>query len=138
MLICNAGIMELPDLQSLLQSQSAGTGNDSEIDLSILDGLALDVRLSAETATGAPFPMTDLAAAIIVNDGRASFDIGRADAIGGAVSGAITLQAQDGATAFSADLVGKNIELEQKQVLKLETPQNATSMVRYCYTYLYC
>ena len=105
--------VELPGLQSLLQSQSNGAGNDSEIDLSILDGLALDVRLSAETATGAPFPMTDLAAAIIVNDGRASFDIGRADAIGGAVSGAFTLQAQDGATAFAADLVGKNIELEQ-------------------------
>ena len=105
--------VELPDLRNLLQSQPNGSTGEAGIDLSFLDGLALDVRLSAETATGAPFAMTNLAAAIIINDGRASFDIGQADAIGGALSGSITLQAQDGATAVSADLVGKNIELEQ-------------------------
>ncbi|MEP1209109.1 MAG: AsmA family protein [Rhizobiaceae bacterium] len=103
----------LPDIQSLLLAQADGAEPGSKFELSFLDGVALDVRLSADTATGAPFAMTGLAAAIIVNDGRASFDIGTAKAIGGSVSGSVSLQAQDNSVAISADIVGNNIELDQ-------------------------
>lgn len=103
----------LPNFQNLLQTQSGTDEASTKLDLSILEGLALDVRLSANTATGIPFAMNNLAAAFIVNDGRASFDIVRAEAIGGSVSGSVTLQAQDESMAITTDLVGDNIELGQ-------------------------
>ena len=103
----------LPNIQNLLQTQTTTPDDPANIDLSVLEGLALDVRLSANSATGAPFPVTNLAAAIIVNDGRASFDIGTASAIGGSVSGSVSLQAQDKSIAIAADLVGTKIELAE-------------------------
>jgi AsmA protein len=111
----------LPNLGQLLQGQAAAAETPEKFDLTFLEGLALDVRLSAESASGAPFPVSNLAAAIIVNEGRASFDIGQAESLSGTVSGSINLQNQEGALALSADLVANAIDLEQLTQVYKET-----------------
>lgn len=110
----------LPQFAQLLQGPAAtatGTGNgetaSTKFDLAFVEGLALDVRLSAKSASGAPFPVANLAAAAIINDGRASFDIGQAESLGGTISGSINLQSQEDAIALSANLVATAIDLSQ-------------------------
>ncbi|MEP0942551.1 MAG: AsmA family protein [Rhizobiaceae bacterium] len=103
------------------ETTEATTESAAGFELSFVEGLALDVRLSAKTAENAPFPMTNLAAAVIVNDRRASFDIGQAESLGGTVSGSIKLQSQDDALSVSADLVANAIDLGQLTQVYQET-----------------
>ncbi|NKB52681.1 MAG: AsmA family protein [Rhizobiaceae bacterium] len=109
----------LPSFQDLLQSTPVNSDKPAEIDLSFLEGLALDVRLSSKIASGAPFEMNNLAAAVIVKDGRASFDIGRVETVGGTVSGSVNLQNQESSAAITADIVANNTDLaELTQIYK--------------------
>ncbi|MCJ8307897.1 MAG: AsmA family protein [Hyphomicrobiales bacterium] len=112
----------LPQIDQLLQGPTAASTDEnttSKFDLSFVEGLALDVRLSANSASGTPFPVANLAAAAIINDGRASFDIGQAESLGGTISGSINLQSQEDAIALSANLVATAIDLsELTQVYK--------------------
>ncbi len=111
----------LPNLQDLLQSTPGTSEEPAKIDLSFLEGLALDVRLSSKIATGAPFEMNNLAAAVIVKDGRASFDIGRVETVGGTVSGSVNLQSQENSVAVSADIVANNTDLAELTQIYKET-----------------
>jgi AsmA protein len=100
----------LPEFNSLWAASPLST-DSSEYDLSILQGIALDVRLSAKTASTAPFSMSNLAASVIVKDGRAGFDIGHAEIIGGTVVGSINLQKLDDSISAAANFTLSDIEL---------------------------
>ena len=111
----------LPDFAQLLRRPSGATDGPAKFDLTFLEGLALDVRLSAKSASGTPFPITNLAAAVIVNEGRASFDIGQAESLDGTVSGSINLQSRESDLSLSADLVANTIDLGQLTQVYKET-----------------
>ncbi|WP_449301295.1 AsmA family protein [Pseudahrensia aquimaris] len=79
---------------------------------SIAQGLAMDVRLSANSATSGPLAMQNLAASLFVKDGKALFDVAQAEALDGQVAG--TFQPRtDAKLGFSSDLKLTGIDLEQ-------------------------
>jgi AsmA protein len=110
----------LPEINSLWGATPAPSENDEYV-LSVLQGIALDVRLSAKTATSAPFSMSNLAASIIVKNGRAGFDIGQAEALGGAVTGSVDLQTLDNSISAAANFTLSDIELGELTRIYQET-----------------
>lgn len=69
-----------------------GEGDDiATIDTGFLRQLALDLRLSAQTAQIGPVALGNLAAAARIEEGRAVFDIGDATAYGGNVIGRVVI-----------------------------------------------
>ncbi|MEE9313445.1 MAG: AsmA family protein [Rhizobiaceae bacterium] len=89
---------------------STATGNNN---FDFLKGFNLDLRLSANTATSAPIEFENLAAAVIVREEKASFDIGYADTLGGTLSGSITLQTENNEGQFSTNMALKKINLDE-------------------------
>lgn len=104
--------IELPDLQSLLVPAGDNAEETARLNLSFTDNLALDVRLSSDTATSGSFTMNNLAAAALVRDGSASFDIGAAEALGGTVAGSISLRTLEESIEAAADFSLSDIDLE--------------------------
>ncbi|MGI9354907.1 MAG: AsmA family protein [Rhizobiaceae bacterium] len=106
----------LPNPASLAL-QDADITPTGKLDLSFLKGFGLDLRLSASTATLEPFEITDMAAAAIVRDGSASFEIGEAQALGGQMAGSISFSEGKGVGLFATDLSLNAVELEQLTTL---------------------
>lgn len=83
------------DLASFLQAftplPSTGEEIAETIDTSFLNQLSMDMRLSAQAATLGKLSLTNVAAAARIDEGRATFDIGDANAYGGSVLGRIVL-----------------------------------------------
>lgn len=102
----------LPD-PGLLATAAKVEGQPERIDLSYLDGFGLDLRLSADAAFGAPFEMADVAAAAIIRQGRAAFEIGNASALGGNLAGSVSMQKTNGLGEFVADLSFSDVDLAQ-------------------------
>ncbi|MBP1861926.1 AsmA family protein [Rhizobium herbae] len=75
---------------SFLPLQLAGSP-----DMAFLKQIGLDLRLSAQEASYGPIALTDVAAGIMAENGRASVDIGDGTYAGGSLSGRIAL-AKDG------------------------------------------
>lgn len=73
---------------------SAAGGIARTVDTDFFEWLRLDLRLSARQANLGPVVLTDLAAGIMVRDGRASFDIGDSAYAGGSLSGRIAIAEQ--------------------------------------------
>lgn len=105
--------IELPAMQYVLAPTGDVADSDAKPDLSFADNLVLDVRLSSEQASSGSLAMSNLAAAAIVRDGRASFDIGAAEAIGGTVAGSVSIRAMDDLIEAAADFALSDIDLEQ-------------------------
>ncbi len=86
------------DLNTLFSSLAPMPGTTAGIaravDTDFLEWLRLDLRLSAQQANLGPVLLTDLAAGIMVRDGRASFDIGDSTYAGGSLSGRIAIAEQ--------------------------------------------
>ncbi|WEZ84355.1 AsmA-like C-terminal region-containing protein [Rhizobium sp. 32-5/1] len=86
------------DLNSLFLALSpkpvASGGIARAVDTNFLEWLRLDLRLSAQQANLGPVVLTDLAAGVMVRDGRASFDIGDSAYAGGSLSGRIAISEQ--------------------------------------------
>lgn len=83
------------DLASFLSAftplPKSGDDIAATIDTRFLRQLGLDLRLSAQSATLGPLPLSDLAAAVRIDAGRAVFEVGDATAFGGTVSGKIAI-----------------------------------------------
>ncbi|MDX3929603.1 MAG: AsmA-like C-terminal region-containing protein [Shinella sp.] len=83
------------DLKALLSALSPLPSADGSIaagiDTTFMRKFGVDLRLSARSASFEPFALSDLAAGLMVEDGRASFDIGDSTFMGGQLSGRIAL-----------------------------------------------
>lgn len=86
------------DLRAFLTAFSPlPDGEDGEaagIDTAFMHQFGLDLRLSAKTADFAPFSLSDLAAGIKIENGRASFDIGDSAFMDGRLNGRVALTEQ--------------------------------------------
>ncbi|MGI9365883.1 MAG: AsmA family protein [Rhizobiaceae bacterium] len=105
--------ISFPPLTEILASPANTEQSGDALALPLFHGLAVDVRLSANTATSGPVTVNDLAASIIVRDNEISFDIGQAAAAGGMVAGSINLRAPGDQLAFSGNLSLSDVELQQ-------------------------
>ncbi|WP_426229038.1 AsmA family protein [Pararhizobium sp. DWP3-4] len=88
--------------------QEASTGNGPE--MAFLKLISLDLRLSAQEVSYGAAALTDVAAGIIVENGRASIDIGDGIFADGSLSGRVAL-ANDGAEGGQVQLALKNADL---------------------------
>lgn len=79
---------------------------------SISDGLEMDVRMSANTATSGPLVMEALAASVFIKDGKTLLDIGQAQALDGQVAGTFRPDTSQ-FRGFAADLTMTDIDLLQ-------------------------
>ena len=72
-----------------------------------------DIRLSAQTATSGKLELIDLAAALLIRDNTASFDIGQAQVFEGTVAGSLSLSTNSTSYETSANVTFSDIELAQ-------------------------
>lgn len=101
--------LPLPQWDSLLALEKDTEDNDADRDML---GFDLDMRVSANEASSGPFTVSNLAAAAYVKDGKASFDIGQASAMGGTVSGSVDLERALGARRISTRVTLDDVDLE--------------------------
>jgi AsmA protein len=97
------------DLMSLLDSLPVHPASGTP-DMSFLTQIDLDLRLSAREAGYGAITVTDIAAGVLANNGRASVDIGDGSYSGGSLSGRIAL-AKDGADGGQLQFSLKNADL---------------------------
>lgn len=84
------------DLAPLVSSvQTAQSGSAIPLDRTLLKQFSLDLRLSAQEVSYGAAALTDVAAGVMVENGRASIDIGDGTFAGGTVSGRIALASGD-------------------------------------------
>ncbi|MBN9055046.1 MAG: hypothetical protein J0H80_15030 [Rhizobiales bacterium] len=86
------------DLRAFLTAFSPLPGSDQNaptVDTAFIHQFGMDLRLSARTASFAPFSLQDLAAGMRIENGRASFDVGDSTFLDGRMTGRIAL-AEDG------------------------------------------
>lgn len=98
------------DLASLLDSFLPVHPTSGTPDMSFLEQIDLDLRLSAREASYGAITLTDIAAGVLANNGRASLDIGDGSFSGGSLSGRIAL-AKDGADGGHLQFSLKNADL---------------------------
>lgn len=110
-----------PLLSSVFPLRSVdSTANEQE--MALLKQISLDLRLSAQEISYGTAALTDVAAGIMVENGRASFDIGDGTFANGSVSGRIMLT-NDGAEGGHLQLALKNADLAPvAESLGLEGP----------------
>ncbi len=84
------------DLVPIVSSvQTAQSGSAIPLDRTLLKQFSLDLRLSAQEVSYGAAALTDVAAGVIVENGRASIDIGDGTFAGGTISGRIALASGD-------------------------------------------
>jgi AsmA protein len=85
-------------------------GGQMEIDTSFADRLALDLRLSASSATSGKLTLTDVAATAQVKDGLAVLDISDAEAFGGSIQTGIRIDGGDDGGQFEVRVLATDID----------------------------
>lgn len=100
-------LTSLPALLLPMQPASAASGTP---DMSFLRRINLDLRLSAQEASYGTVTLTDIAAGVIINNDRASLDIGDGTYSDGSLSGRIDL-AKHGANGGQLQFSLKNANL---------------------------
>ena len=84
------------DLAPIVSSaQTAQSSSAVPLDRTLLKQFSLDLRLSAQEVSYGTAALTDVAAGVMVENGRASIDIGDGTFAGGTISGRIALAGSD-------------------------------------------
>lgn len=112
--------LALPDIRELGITRSKEMPNAAQpqaLNLEFLRGLNVDLQVSAESAQSGPVQIESLAASAVINSGKASFDVGQAQTMGGALTGSVSLEVERNITQIAADLELKDIELAQLATL---------------------
>lgn len=86
-------------------------GGEEEDAIGLLDGIALDLRLSAETARLGDLPVQDLAASLTLKEGVGLLDIAHAEAFGGSLAGMIELDLSEKEPQFKLELAAEDADL---------------------------
>ena len=81
-------------------------------DLSILDLIGLDIRMSAPEAKLGTITLNNLAAAIQIRNGRAIFDLGNANAFGGAIQSNIQISHDHDKATIEGRLSGSSLDVQ--------------------------
>lgn len=79
----------------VFSAQTAQSGSAVPLDRTLLKQFSLDLRLSAQEVSYGTAALTDVAAGVMVENGRASIDIGDGTFAGGTISGRIALAGGD-------------------------------------------
>lgn len=85
---------------------------DEELDLSVLKLFGLDIRLSAPQAQFNNMTLTNLAAAIQFKNGIGIFDLGNANAFGGALQSNVQIIAQTEPAVIDGRISGSSIDMQ--------------------------
>jgi len=91
--------------------------SSTDIDFSFLYGMNVDIQVSAGSGAIGPLSVEKLAASAVINNGKASFDVGQAQALGGALTGSLSLNTEQAETTVAADIDLKTIDLAQLAAL---------------------
>jgi AsmA protein len=102
--------LDLTSLLALLLPMQPASAPSGTADMSFLRRINLDLRLSAQEASYGTVTITDIAAGVIINNDRASLDIGDGTYSDGSLSGRIDL-AKDGANGGQLQFSLKNANL---------------------------
>lgn len=103
--------LELTSLLASFLPVRPASGPTGTPDMAFLKRINLDLRLSAREASYGPIALTDIAAGVMTENGRASIDIGDSTYSGGSLSGRIAL-AKDGAEGGQLQFSLKNANLD--------------------------
>jgi len=103
--------LDLPNFQNLVVPATGNSNEEKALDLSFLEGVKVDLRLSAQEARSGSLELTNLAAAVLVRDNKASFDIGQAEALAGTIAGSIAMNKESQGVSLAADFSLQSIDL---------------------------
>ena len=95
-------------LTSINETDPATTG---EFNPASFHDYSLDLRLSANSVENAAFNIQNLAASIIIREGKASLDIGQAETLEGLVTGSVSMEGKQQFNELTTNLVFEDIEL---------------------------
>ncbi|MDO9418294.1 AsmA family protein [Pararhizobium sp.] len=115
------------DLKAFLSSLSPLPSDAEElastVNMNFLQQLQLDLRLSAQTAVFGPVPLTDLAAGVLVENGRASLDIGSSTFADGELTGRLAVSQEGFEGGGELQLSLKNADFGSAiNILQLKGP----------------
>ena len=82
------------------------------LDLSVLDLIGLDIRMSAPEARLGTITLNNLAAAIQIRSGRGIFDLGNANAFGGAIQSNIQISRDNDKASIEGRVSGNSLDLQ--------------------------
>ena len=100
---------EAMDLPMFLAALPIGAQVGS--DISLLDSIALDLRLSAKSAKLGSYTLDNAAGAIRIQDGTASIDLGTADIAGGNLQGRLLIDGPAGTRRGTLSVNAREIKL---------------------------
>lgn len=106
------GPMELPDVVGAVLASATGE-TDAPSDISLLDIIGLDLRVSSPSVQSGAFQFDNVAATILARQKRVSIDIGQAGFEGGTLSGAMTAARDGDALNISTNAVFDAVNLER-------------------------
>jgi AsmA protein len=102
------------DLASFLSAFSIGINPaTTQSGIRFVDQLNLDLRLSASSANAGPLPLTEVAAAVRIKNGKANFDLGDAALYGGRVQANLALSEATGLPDGNLGIKLSGINLSQ-------------------------
>lgn len=82
------------------------------LDLSVLDRIGLDIRMSAPEAKLGNVTLNNLAAAIQIRNGKGIFDLGNANAFGGAIQSNIQISRENDKAGIEGRISGNSLDLQ--------------------------
>ncbi|MEL6946615.1 MAG: AsmA-like C-terminal region-containing protein, partial [Pseudomonadota bacterium] len=91
---------------------NTNTADTPSLNFTFLETIDLDLRVSAGTAQNEALQLTNLAATLLVNEGRGILDIGTADALDGTVSGVVAVEPEL-PHSFSLDMRFRDVALDR-------------------------
>ncbi|MHC5305712.1 AsmA family protein [Bartonella sp. LJL80] len=100
------------DLNTLVAALFPDEDQNEILDLNVLDRIGLDIRLSAPEAKLSNVTLTNLAAAIQIRNGRAIFDLGNANAFGGALQSNIQISRSGQQATIEGRVSGASIDVQ--------------------------
>lgn len=100
------------NLNTLIETFFPDEEKNEYLDLSVLDRIGLDIRMSAPEAKLGNINMNNLAAAIQIRNGRGIFDLGNANAFGGSIQSNIQINRENEKAAIEGRVSGSSIDVQ--------------------------
>ena len=100
------------DLDTLISAVFPDEDRNEKLDLTVLDKIDLDLRVSAPEATFGSVTLNNLAAAIQIRNGHGIFDLGNANAFGGSIQCNIQINRIDGNAYLEGRISGSNVDVK--------------------------
>lgn len=100
------------NLDTLIATIFPDEEKNEYLDLSVLDRIGLDIRMSAPEAKLGNISLNNLAAAIQIRNGRGIFDLGNANAFGGAIQSNIQISRDSERATIEGRVSGSSLNMQ--------------------------